>query len=124
VRWTVEKLVRLIDAGAFDSIELADVERVATWAVSAPVLRAIEDGPRLVHGDLSADHVFATADGPKVVGWRRPVIGPPGLDLVEQSCGAEPAVTGIAWFLRLRWAAIAQVEPWAAAAVAELRRPS
>jgi len=115
---TTDRWERIIEAGWFRSTGAEEVAKVRAWAESRPVLAAIEAGTRITHGDLKADQVFTTADGYQVIDWQRPVVAPPEVDLVSLLVGAgvdprpvcEPAVVGIFWLLRLRWAVEAQDE--------------
>jgi Ser/Thr protein kinase RdoA (MazF antagonist) len=119
-----EKLGRLIEDGRFKSIDREAVDGVRQWAKSARVLDAVSARPRVIHGDLTAEQVFVTGDGYRVIDWQRPVIGPPEVDLVALLVGAvgdrgaarEPrryvdaATVGVFWFLRLYWAVEAQFD--------------
>jgi len=116
------KLRQLVQDGRFRSTDLDAVDRVRNWARSVRVIDAVTEGPHIVHGDLTAEQVFVTGDGYRVIDWQRPVIGPPEVDLVALLVGAvgdrgpalEPrrhvdaAVVGVFWFLRLHWAVEAQ----------------
>jgi hypothetical protein len=120
----LEKLGKLIRDGRFGSTELDAVERVRRWATSARVVETVTACPRVIHGDLTAEQVFVTGDGYRVIDWQRPVVGPPEVDLVALLVGAvanrrpacEPhrhvdaTVVGVFWFLRLCWAVEAQFD--------------
>jgi hypothetical protein len=121
----LEKLRKLILDGRFGSTDLDAVERVRRWASSARVVETVTERPRVIHGDLTAEQVFVTADGYRVIDWQRPVLGPPEVDLVALLVGTiaspigqrlEPrrhidaTVVGIFWFLRLYWAVEAQFD--------------
>lgn len=90
------------------------IDELRRWAKTC----SIAAGARVCHGDLKADQVFLTADGYRVIDWQRPVKGPAGLDLVsllidlgvDPAGHTDPATIQLHWFLRLRWAAIAQVD--------------
>jgi hypothetical protein len=141
----LEKLSKLVLGGRFGSTEIEAVARVRRRAASPGVLNAITECPRVVHGDLTAEQVFVTGDGYRVIDWQRPVLGPPEVDLVALLVGAvtdrrpaiEPrrhvdaAVVGIFWFLHLCWAVEAQFDlfpdfrgklfdQWAAEAIAQI----
>src|SRR6266568_8072490 len=74
--------------------------------------------------DLTADQIFVTGGGYRVIDWQRPVLGPPAVDLVALLVGAvtdrgpardprrhvDAAVVGVFWFLRLYWAVEAQFD--------------
>jgi hypothetical protein len=115
---TLQKLSTLILDGRFRSIDLDAAERVRAWATSAEVVQAAVQGPRVIHGDLTAEQVFVTKDGYRVVDWQRPIIAPPELDLAALLVGQgidprrylDATVGGIFWFLRLHWAVEAQFD--------------
>jgi hypothetical protein len=120
----LEKLEKLSLDGRFGSTDLDAVDRVRTWATSTRVIETVSECPRVIHGDLTAEQVFVTGDGYRVIDWQRPVFGPPEVDLVALLVGAvtnhssacEPrrhvdaTVVGIFWFLRLYWAVEAQFD--------------
>jgi hypothetical protein len=120
----LEKLRKLIRDGRFGSTDLDAVDRVQRWAASARVVETVSEGPRVIHGDLTAEQVFVTGDGYRVIDWQRPVLGPPEVDLVALLVGAvtdrsaardprrhvDAAVVGVFWFLRLYWAVEAQFD--------------
>jgi hypothetical protein len=113
---TLDRWERVIKAGWFRSTNAEDVAKVYEWAQSEPVLLTIEAGTHLTHGDLKADQIFVTPQGYRVIDWQRPVVAPPEVDLVSLLVDAgvdprpvvDPAVIGIFWLLRLRWAVEAQ----------------
>jgi hypothetical protein len=120
----LEKLRKLVDDGRFGSTDREAVERVRLWVASTPVVEKIAEGPRVIHGDLTAEQVFVTGNGYRVIDWQRPVLGPPEVDLVALLVGAvgergtareprryvDPTVVGVFWFLRLYWAVEAQFD--------------
>jgi Phosphotransferase enzyme family len=120
----LEKLTKLVGDGRFGSTDLDAVDRVRRWATSPPVVDTITERPRVIHGDLTAEQVFVTVDGYRVIDWQRPVLAPPEVDLVALLVGAvtdrraalDPrghvgaAVVGVFWFLRLCWAVEAQFD--------------
>jgi thiamine kinase-like enzyme len=120
----LEKLRKLILDGRFRSTDLDAVDRVRRWTTSAKVVDTVTHCPRVIHGDLTAEQVFVTEDGYRVIDWQRPVFGPPEVDLVALLVGAitnrhparEPrrhidaTVVGVFWFLRLYWAVEAQFD--------------
>jgi hypothetical protein len=139
VEITLEKLEKLILDRRFPRTDLDAVQRVRTWAASAPVTAAIAATPRLTHGDLKADQIFVTTDGYRVIDWQRPIVAPPETDLVSllvcQNFDPRPFVAdpivGIFWFLRLHWAVTAQhdlfpanhwpaFDQWAAEAIGQI----
>ncbi|MFI7020102.1 phosphotransferase family protein [Streptomyces sp. NPDC050164] len=129
----------LVLGDRFSHTGRAGILPVRAWAASAPVLSAVTDGPRVIHGDLKSDQIFVTTDGYRVIDWQRPVVAPPEVDLVSLlvAAGLDPrrhvsdAVVEIFWFLRLHWAVEAQhtlfpttdvslFDRWAAESVANI----
>lgn len=120
----LEKLRKLIRDGRFGATDLDAVDRVQRWAMSARVVETVSECPRVIHGDLTAEQVFVTGDGYRVIDWQRPVVGPPEVDLVALLVGAvtdrgpaldprrhvDGTIVGIFWFLRLYWAVEAQFD--------------
>jgi aminoglycoside phosphotransferase (APT) family kinase protein len=88
---------------------------VAGWAGTPAVRRLLDAEPVVSHGDLSPEEVFVTDDGIRVIDWQRPVLGPPGLDLVGllRGLGHDPrrecdaALVALDRFVLLRWAVVA-----------------
>lgn len=115
---TMDRWERVIKAGWFRSTTAQDVAKVHEWTQSEEVLVTIEAGTRITHGDLKADQIFVTPQGYRVIDWQRPVVAPAEVDLVSLLVDAgidprpavAPAVIGIFWLLRLRWAIEAQDE--------------
>ncbi len=122
---TLEKLRKLVLDGRFGSTDLDAVERVRRWAASTPVVETITACPRVIHGDLTAEQIFVTQDGYRVIDWQRPIVGPAEVDLVALLAGTvagsagrrlEPrrhvasSIVGVFWFLRLYWAVEAQFD--------------
>ncbi|MFF5076622.1 phosphotransferase [Actinoplanes sp. NPDC000266] len=130
-KWTAEatatfvKLRRLTAGGRFPASFAPAVDDIEPWILSAPVLDEVEAHSRLVHRDLKPAHVFPTADGYRVIDWQLPAIAPAGVDLVgfldEGGIDAfhhvDPVTYGIAYFLHLRWAVVAQHDLFPAATV-------
>ena len=114
--FVLERLHTLIKDKRFTSVDDAGVSRVRAWAHSASVVETVASQSRLIHGDLTAEQIFVTPDGYRVIDWQRPMIAPPGIDLValllRQNIAPHPYVDPIAfrlyWFLHLRWAVVAQ----------------
>jgi hypothetical protein len=120
----LEKLRKLVLDGRFGSTDLDAVDRVRRWVTSARVVDTVTECPRVIHGDLTAEQVFVTDDGYRVIDWQRPVFGPPDVDLVallvgavtnrrparELRCHVDATVVGVFWFLRLYWAVEAQFD--------------
>jgi phosphotransferase family enzyme len=121
----LEKLGQLVRDGRFPSTDLDAMERVRQWAASAPVVEKLTECPRVIHGDLTAEQVFVTGDGYRVIDWQRPVLALPEVDLVALLVGTvdtpadqrsdprrhlDGTVIGIFWFLRLYWAVAAQYD--------------
>src|SRR5712691_5256151 len=120
----LEKLRTLIRDGRFGWTDPDAADRVKRWAASARVVETVSERPRVSHGDLTADQIFVTGGGYRVIDWQRPVLGPPALDLVALLVGAvtdrgptrdprrhvDSTVVGVFWFLRLYWAVEAQFD--------------
>ncbi|XVV16113.1 phosphotransferase [Actinoplanes sp. CA-131856] len=146
-KWTAEaavtlaKLRRLASDGRFPKSFTPGVDDIERWIVSPVVLDEVEARSRLVHRDLKPAHVFPTADGYRVIDWQLPAIAPAGVDLVgfldEAGIDAfhhvDPVTYGIAYFLHLRWAVVAQhdlfpeatvpfLEEWARGGLKGVRR--
>lgn len=113
---TAERLAALVGRGVYLEIGSDAPERVSSWARRPGVIRAVEDGSGISHGDLSPDEVLVVGDGYRVIDWQRPVLGPPEMDLVSllKHRGLDPAAhldrefVQLSWFLLLHWAALAQ----------------
>ena len=113
-----DKLVTLVRDKRFTSIDLDAVERVRAWTRSDSAIAAITKHPRVTHGDLTAEQVFVTADGYRVIDWQRPLVAPPEVDLVALLIGQhidprrfmDATLVGIFWFLRLNWVVEAQFD--------------
>jgi Phosphotransferase enzyme family len=137
----LERLGKLVADRRFSSIDAVAVERVRAWATDAAVVDAVTAAPRVVHGDLTAEQVFVTPDGYRVVDWQRPIVAPPAVDLVALLVSrripptryAGRVAVGVYWFLLLHWALRAEVElfpgnpwplfeRWSAAAVTRILR--
>jgi len=80
-----------IREGRFASTDLDAADRLHRWATSARVIETVSERPRVIHGDLTAEQVFVTPDGYRVIDWQRPVLGPPEVDLVTPLVGAVTA---------------------------------
>lgn len=139
---TVGKLQRLITNGRFTSVPNDVVSGLDHWLMSGPVLERVNETSGLVHRDLKLAHIFPTDDGcDKVIDWQVPAIAPRAVDLVGllQEAGidalsyVDPSDFGIAAFLHLRWAVVAQHDffpdsrfplfnDWAASAIESLHR--
>jgi hypothetical protein len=139
VEGVLADLRQLIEDGRFGLTDLGQVEGVRSWATDGTVVGCVTAGARLAHGDLTAEQVFVTAEGYRVVDWQRPVVAPPEVDLVALLVGAgldpRPHVCAtsvrVFWFLRLHWAVEAQAhlfpdgrwpifDQWAAEAIRHL----
>ncbi|MFG1992133.1 phosphotransferase [Actinoplanes sp. NPDC048988] len=124
---TVVKLRQLMADGRFPFSP--GVDDIESWILSAPVLGTVEAHSRLVHRDLKPAHVFPAGDGYRVIDWQFPAIAPAGVDLVgfldEAGIDAfhhvDPVTYGIAYFLHLRWAVVAQHDLFPGAPVPFLR---
>ena len=141
VERTLTQQRTLIEDGCFHATTLDHVTEVMHWATNAEVLATITAAPRVIHGDLTADQVFVTEDGFRVIDWQRPAVAPPDVDLValcvrqhiDPRQYVDAATVGIYWLLHLRWAVQAQYElfpntawplfdRWAADAVSQILR--
>lgn len=121
-RWTAEvdrtldKLRRLIKDGRFREPGPDVISTVADWAASAPVIDRIATESRVVHRDLKPEHILLVEDGYRVIDWGTPAVAPARIDLVWLLAEAgtdpfpyvDPADYGVAYFLHLRWAVVAQ----------------
>ncbi|MBI1257090.1 MAG: phosphotransferase [Chloroflexi bacterium] len=111
-----ERLATLIADKRFTSVDPAGLSQVRGWAHSTSVVETVAYQSRLIHGDLTAEQVFVTPDGYRIIDWQRPMIAPPEIDLVvlldRQKIDPYPFVDPVAirlyWFLHLRWAVVAQ----------------
>ena len=138
---TIERLGKLVQTGHFPSTSPDAVGRVRLWTRSTEVIDTITRNPRLIHGDLTAQQVFVTAAGYRVIDWQRPVIAPPEVDLVALlvSRRIDPrrylnsTIVGVFWFLHLHWAVEAQFnlfpdfrgplfDQWSSQAIREILR--
>lgn len=113
---TVHRLRQLNSDGWFSRSIAGVVDNVESWALSGQVLDEVAATSRLVHRDLKPAHVFPVDDGYRVIDWQVPAIAPGNVDLVLllEAAGIDsfPHVDrntyGIASFLNLRWAVVAQ----------------
>jgi len=139
---TLDKLRHLIADNRFASISVSMVDRLQHWLVSHEVLSHVDQTSCLVHRDLKPEHVFPVEGGGYyVIDWQVPVIAPRNVDIVglllESGIDPLPHTTpvdfGIAAFLRLRWATVAQhdffpdsrfpvLDGWAASAILAIQR--
>jgi hypothetical protein len=96
----------LVEGGAFHNVQPYDFDRLEHWAFSKTVLSAWKAQTGYVHNDLSGDNVFMLPDGPRLIDWQRPVLGPTSLDLAQlmESLGYDPLPhvgEGGVWLMRL-----------------------
>jgi hypothetical protein len=85
-------LKRLVETGIFQSVHPEDLAQLERCAFSEDVLRTFRAGTGYVHNDLAGDNVFLLPDGPRVIDWQRPILGPRDLDLalLLESLGFDP----------------------------------
>jgi hypothetical protein len=138
---TLAMLSALAADGRFVRSDVEDVAALARWAKAPEVLRSIEETSRLTHGDATAQNVFRTSDGYRIIDWQRPQIAPRDVDLVaflddqqiESLRHVDPAVVGVREFLLIYWAVeaktnllpdLALFDDWTAGAIAHLRMAS
>jgi len=108
---TLKTIGQLVVEGKFKRVGDEAVHRLERWALSGPVLAAIDADPRYVHGDLRGDNLFALPTGYRLIDWQRPLWGPAGLDLASllESLGIDPLgyvageVVRIMYLLRIHW---------------------
>ena len=106
MREVLKGLKGLVEGGTFQSVQPEDLSRLERWAFGKDVLSAWKAGVGYVHNDLSGDNVFMLPDGPRVIDWQRPILGPAALDLalLLESLGYDPAPhvgEGVVWLMRL-----------------------
>lgn len=113
---TLGKLRQLISDGRFPRTIATTVDDLERWVLSTRVLDEVTENSRLVHRDLKPAHIFVTGDGYRVIDWQVPAIAPGDVDLVwlleeagvDSFPHVDPVTYGIAFFLHLRWATVAQ----------------
>ncbi|TDV43723.1 phosphotransferase [Actinophytocola oryzae] len=113
---TLDKLRRLASDGRFASTMSMAVDVLQPWVLSTEVLDVVAAHSRLVHRDLKPAHIFPTGNGYRVIDWQVPAIAPADVDLVwlleeagiDSFPHVDPVTYGIAFFLHLRWATVAQ----------------
>lgn len=88
----VDLLRRSVVEEAFVQVQSRQIDALAAYLAAQPEFAAACTGTRLVHGDLTAENVFVTANGVRIVDWQRPLIGPPALDMATllASVGIDP----------------------------------
>ena len=111
----LQDLDGLVVSGKYENTR-RDAVRAIARAASSPEVHAIfhageSFAPRLVHHDLSAENVFSTPDGFRVIDWQRPIFGPPEIDMVllltslgfDPRAHVEPGISTITDLLRVHW---------------------
>jgi hypothetical protein len=101
----------LITAGKFQQVNRTARHKLARYALSSPVIAAIELNPGYVHGDLTSDNIFLLPDGYRVIDWAYPRLGPIDLDLASllESCKIDPlqyvdaGIVAILYILHIHW---------------------
>ena len=109
------ELDTLITDGRFVQVRKESLPPLLDWAGSDTV-RAAFAVTALAHADLSAENVFLTKDGYRVIDWQYPRRIPAGFDRVAllESFGLDPLrhvtaeLVGIHCFVRLAWFADCQ----------------
>jgi hypothetical protein len=96
----------LVETGMFQSVHPEDLAHLERWAFCEAVLATFQARMGTVHNDLAGDNVFLLPDGPRVIDWQRPILGPTHLDLalLLESVGFDPLPhvgEGIVWLMRL-----------------------
>jgi hypothetical protein len=110
-REVIQELGHLIARGRFSITGPMAVTSLERDAASDSVLALVSRGSGYVHGDLTGDNLFVTADGYRLIDWQRPLLGPPELHAVTllQSLGYDPmewVAPSVVWlqrFLSVRW---------------------
>jgi hypothetical protein len=101
----------LVEAGIFQSVHLEDLVQLERWAFCEDVLATFQAGTGTVHNDLAGDNVFMLPDGPRLIDWQRPILGPTSLDLalLLESLGFDPlpyvgeGIVRLMRLLRIGW---------------------
>lgn len=98
-------LQALVEAGRFQIVQPEALAHLECWTCCETVLSTFRVGTGFVHNDLGGDNVFLLPDGPRVIDWQRPILGPTHLDLalLLESLGFEalPHVgEGVVWLMR------------------------
>jgi len=101
----LQNLQVLVEAGRFQIIQKEALAHLEHWAFCETLLSTFNAGTGFVHNDLGGDNVFLLPDGPRVIDWQRPILGPTHLDLalLLESLGFEalPHVgEGVVWLMR------------------------
>jgi hypothetical protein len=87
------------------------IKRLKDWALLDSTKMAVQQSPRLVHGDANPDNIFLLPDGLRVIDWQRPYVGPAELDLVTflEGSGISPlkyvsrSLVGISRYILIHW---------------------
>lgn len=75
-------LLRVLDAeGVWTQVLPQQIDALAVYLAAQPDFAAACTSTRLVHGDLTAENVFVTDTGVRIVDWQRPLLAPPALDM-------------------------------------------
>lgn len=108
---TLHHLLTLSEESLLPGVTQATLAAIQHAASSTPVRQVIAQPAGLVHGDLSAENVFQTAQGFRIIDWQRPLRGPSALDLAalaeslhfDATHWVEPAVITVRKLLSIGW---------------------
>lgn len=96
---------------ALPGVTHATLAAIQHAASSNPMHQLIAQPAGLVHGDLSAENVFQTDQGFRIIDWQRPLRGPAALDLAalaeslhfDATNWVDPAVITVRKLLAIGW---------------------
>lgn len=87
------ELLRTLEAeGVWRQVQRSQIDALAALLAGTRDLAAACTDARLLHGDLTAENVFLTDAGVRIIDWQRPLLGPPALDRATllASLGIDP----------------------------------
>jgi thiamine kinase-like enzyme len=107
----LDKLLGLVEAGAFRQTDREMVDRLVRWAERSEVQELFNSPAKLIHADLGSDNIFLTEDGYRVIDWQYPRRAPEEVDWacylegvnVDPLKYASPVAVGVFLFIRLNW---------------------